>query len=81
MFFTQLYQKERKQEMSEPKLEFEVRAPGSDMRTTVKVDGYNYQAIDRICKQTNITLFEVTNRLIEYALRHVEITDKDDKLR
>ena len=72
---------ERKQEMSEPKLEFEVRAPGSDMRTTVKVDGYNYQAIDRICKQTNITLFEVTNRLIEYALRHVEITDKDDKLR
>lgn len=67
--------------MSEPKLEFEVRAPGSDMRTTVKVDGYNYQAIDRICKQINITLFEVTNRLIEYALRHVEITDKDDKLR
>ncbi len=43
--------------MTDKKLEFEVRAPGSDMRTTVKVDGYNYQAIDKICKQTNITLF------------------------
>ncbi len=66
----------KENKVEDKKLEFEVRAPGSDMRTTVKVDGYNYQAIDKICKQTNITLFEVTNRLLEFALKHVEITDK-----
>lgn len=43
----------------------------------IRVGAEQYQAILDLCDDTGRSITDVSNRLIEFALEHVEIVDKE----
>lgn len=44
----------------------------------IRIGAEHYQSILDICDKTGRPITDVANRLLDYALKHVQITDEDE---